>query len=150
MTLVHNLVAIVALAIMAPIGPAYALNKGNQKNSVIAQNYCYQTCKVSLVGVLKFEPGYGPPGYGETPETDRKITNYILLLDQPINVAGNDLFLAQRNVKEVQLSFPYGSSLHFHNNERIIANGNLQGPVTATAVREVIMSVIRSKSFENH
>ena len=42
-----------------------------------------------LTGTLVTEEFYGPPNYGETPETDRVEKAYILKLDTPIEIVGD-------------------------------------------------------------
>src|SRR5215207_2231308 len=45
--------------------------------------------RVRLSGVLRAEEKLGPPGYGETPERDEKLTIYVLDLDQPRDVCAD-------------------------------------------------------------
>jgi hypothetical protein len=61
--------------------------------------------RVSLSGHLDRETYLGPPGYGETPEIDKKEVAYILVLDNRItfkNRAGD----VMENVGEVHAVFP--------------------------------------------
>lgn len=60
----------------------------------------------TIQGVIETVQYYGPPGYGEDPEYDKKITAYILKLSRPIKVvASNDDELNSIIVtKEIQLS----------------------------------------------
>lgn len=40
--------------------------------------------RVSFSGVLKKEMFYGPPGWGENPETDEKVYDWFLYPDKPL------------------------------------------------------------------
>ncbi len=51
--------------------------------------YEYEGSGISLIGVIDEVTRYGPPNYGENPETDQKLTYYYLKLETPINVRGN-------------------------------------------------------------
>jgi hypothetical protein len=53
---------------------------------------------------------FGPPGYGESPKTDSKESQYILVLDTPIDIIGlsqDDYFpydrQTERHVKQITL-----------------------------------------------
>jgi hypothetical protein len=48
--------------------------------------YYYDPSVSILSGTLKEEEFYGPPGYGESPDKDSKEKQFILYLDNPINV----------------------------------------------------------------
>lgn len=64
---------------------------------------------VELDGVVKVEFHFGPPNFGERPETDRKLHIPVLRLSQPINVRGNPASEVntekKENVREIQLTF---------------------------------------------
>jgi len=49
----------------------------------------YQPTVVELKGTLTVKTYYGPPNYGENPDTDAREELPILILKQPINVRGN-------------------------------------------------------------
>jgi hypothetical protein len=56
--------------------------------------------------VLVSRTYYGPPNYGENPKTDTKERQYILILDSPRDVVGdqNDImYKTERGVKRVTL-----------------------------------------------
>lgn len=53
------------------------------------KTYSYETITYTLTGTVILESHYGPPGFGESPETDRKEEVPILKLDAPISVKGN-------------------------------------------------------------
>ncbi len=49
----------------------------------------YEPHKVVLRGRLATKTFFGPPGYGENPKTDSKEEEFILALDEPVDVIGN-------------------------------------------------------------
>lgn len=49
----------------------------------------YSGDTVTLVGNVKLQTFYGPPNYGENPDTDSRETQAILLLAKPICVDAN-------------------------------------------------------------
>ena len=69
----------------------------------------YEPAKVELQGRLTIEQKYGPPGYGENPDTDQGVQIPVLLLSAPIDVQGDpqsDLNQETvRGVQRVQLVF---------------------------------------------
>jgi len=55
---------------------------------LLSYSFSYASClkegdKVNVTGELKKEFFYGPPGWGEDPEHDKKLTYWILTLDKP-------------------------------------------------------------------
>ena len=59
---------------------------------------------VTLRGKLVSKTFYGPPNYGENPESDTKKSQYILILDSPVEVIGDksDFYhMTEKGVKEV-------------------------------------------------
>lgn len=53
------------------------------------QQLTYENDKATVTGRLVYRTFYGPPNYGETPKTDSRETQAILLLDSPIDVIAN-------------------------------------------------------------
>jgi hypothetical protein len=49
----------------------------------------YEPTVVQLKGTLSVKTYYGPPNYGENPESDAKEALPILILSKPVNVRGN-------------------------------------------------------------
>jgi hypothetical protein len=58
--------------------------------------------KVTLIGKLVSRTFYGPPNYGENPKTDSKESQYVLLLDSPIDVVGSKDDLLTETEREVR------------------------------------------------
>lgn len=126
---------------------SFAASSVDKKHETEYATYCYQPCAVTLTGAIESHPGYGPPGFGEDPKVDRKVMYYILILKQPINVKSSNLFDAKASVKEVQLMFPYESRLYPIKKGKVLVSGQLQGPVSGMAVREVVLIVSSLKKI---
>ena len=64
--------------------------------------------QVRLAGTVRAEHRFGPPGYGETPDKDRRVEILVLHLAQPIDVCADsttgDAHAPVRDVREVQLT----------------------------------------------
>jgi hypothetical protein len=92
------LVGILAVAVLAGRDPSFA-----------AESYHYEPEIVRLSGTVVCEDHFGPPGWGEDPETDRKLVAQILVLDKPIDVIGNPEdeidTTTYHNVKRIQLAY---------------------------------------------
>ena len=70
-----------------------------------AKNYSFDV-PVEIYGTIVAETFYGPPGYGENPDTDSKERYYLLLLDSPIDViakAGDEYSETTKGVTKMQL-----------------------------------------------
>ena len=69
----------------------------------------YEPAIIELKGKLTIALKYGPPNYGENPETDEKVRAPILVLSQPVNVRADreSEFNTEsfEGVKEVHLVF---------------------------------------------
>lgn len=69
----------------------------------------YQPTVVELKGTLSVKTYYGPPNYGENPDTDSKEELPILVLSKPVSVRGNPAPKAGfdrptvEDVREIQL-----------------------------------------------
>jgi hypothetical protein len=66
----------------------------------------YESEKVTVIGKVVSRTFYGPPNYGENRKTDSKESQYILLLDSPIDVIGSKddlLTKTERGVRSLTL-----------------------------------------------
>lgn len=62
---------------------------------------------VQLAGILRAEERLGPPGYGESPEQDERITIYLLVLDEAEDVcaeSGGNQSPLKTDVRNLQLT----------------------------------------------
>lgn len=87
-------------------------------------------------GVLHKEEHWGPPNFGEKPETDSKFHAFVLELDHPLSVTEDKEFGSGKTseVKKLQLHIPANQIAFAASNEgrRIKATGTL-GVATAPA-----------------
>jgi len=87
----------------------------------------YGGSPVSLSGKVKLQTFFGPPNYGENPDTDSRETQAILLLGKPICVEANrkDDEEAEQNQREVTL-VPFGKeNLKDYEGKQIMVQGTL-------------------------
>jgi hypothetical protein len=102
---------------------------------------------VELQGILIKVMKYGPPNYGEDPEIDAKLEVPILMLSQPIRVAGDPSSPINResvtNVTEIQLIFGQGSESHYwrYLNSKVLITGTLFRRFTGNHFTDVVMIV---------
>jgi hypothetical protein len=104
---------------------------------------------VTLTGKVEFKIFYGPPNYGENPETDSRETQAILLLSEPICVHANpgNTEESEQNQTEVTL-VPYNNeNLEDYMEKEIIVQGTLYHAHTGhhhTPVLMEIESIVKS------
>jgi len=87
----------------------------------------YGGSPVTLNGKVKLQTFFGPPNYGENPDTDSRETQAILLLEKPICVEANpkDYEEAEQNQREVTL-VPLGKeNLKDYEGKQIMVQGTL-------------------------
>jgi hypothetical protein len=87
----------------------------------------YGGSPVTLSGEVKLQTFFGPPNYGENPDTDSRETQAILLLEKPICVEANptDYEEAEQNQREITL-VPLGKeNLKNYNEKQITVKGRL-------------------------
>lgn len=109
--------------------------------------YNYHPQVVELQGVVKGLRAYGPPNFGEDPETDKVEGFYVLKLDKPININKSGDFGAESNVSEIQLAICWPDAKEIFgtekapniNNEEILVRGTLYHSHTARHHRNVLI-----------
>jgi hypothetical protein len=105
----------------------------------------YEPVVVELSGRLTVSMKFGPPNYGEDPETDQRLKIPVLLLSEPVNVRGEPdaqvNIESVRGVKEVQLIFLRGRNYDGLVNSRVVARGTLSHAVSGHHFTEVVMTV---------
>lgn len=95
--------------------------------AVAASCLHYSGDVVTLTGKVKLRTFFGPPNYGETPDTDSRETQAILLLGKPICVEANskDNENAEQDQREVTL-VPLGKeNLKDYEGMQIMVQGTL-------------------------
>lgn len=101
---------------------------------------CAVPC-ITLIGTVKREKNYGPPGFGETPKIDRKVVDYILVLDHEINIEASKYVDAANGVGEVQLILPFDNNPLVKRVGRVRVTGTLAQAITAADVRDYTLTV---------
>ena len=98
---------------------------------------------VTLHGHVVLRTFYGPPNYGEHPETDSRETQAILLLGQPICTLANPRNYedAEKNQKEITLVPPLGSGFSRYSGQRVSVDGTLFHAHTGHHRTSLLMSV---------
>lgn len=75
----------------------------SQAPAIVEAIYIGTTTKVTLGGTLQVKEYYGPPNYGETPETDSKEKAVVLELMRPFDIS-DMTHVAGDSVTEIQLT----------------------------------------------
>jgi len=132
-----NLRLIVPFVIFATCG----LAETAQKKQLLS----YEPAVVELKGKLIIKTYYGPPNYGENPDTDAKEAMPFLVLDKPVSVRGNPDPKARfdrqtvENVKKIQLvlTLPHKNLI----GAKVIVTGTLFQAFTGHHHTDVLMTV---------
>ena len=112
---------------------------------IATRGYGETTPKTQEKEWLSLKTYYGPPNYGENPDTDAKEVLPVLILKVPVNVRGNprseESFdrRSVENIKEVQLVLT-GSSKEFID-KTVLVEGTLFHAFTGHHHTDVLMSV---------
>lgn len=105
----------------------------------------YEPAVVELVGVLRLTQQFGPPNFGETPETDSVISVPFLTLTTPINVRGDSTATVNdethEQVAEIQLVLSPESDLSSLVDQRVAVTGALFQKHTGHHFADVLMNV---------
>jgi len=102
------------------------------------------TEEYELKGILVYIVGYGPPGYGKTPEMDRKERFFALELKRPIEVLddkGDKYNATYRDVKLVQLLDEVNINAGELIDRRVAVRGSLLSPQSSRHHTDVLMRV---------
>lgn len=105
---------------------------------------------VELSGTVSVEEAYGPPGYGEEPETDSKVQFLLLTLDAPIcvNPDPNDPVNSEGKSRISSLHMVYGSGYQFRHEwlePRVIVTGTLFRALTGHHRTPVLINVSETR-----
>jgi hypothetical protein len=121
------------------------------KPTTSLHDYYFEPNVSTISGTLKVELYYGPPNFGELPETDAKEYSYILYPDKTINVIqtsdSTDFDVTTKGITKFQLA-PMGQlSLHPYIDKRIIVTGQFYGKHTGHHHTDVLMTVSKAKKL---
>jgi len=105
--------------------------KNTQKNK---HDYNYEPIISVISGEIKIESFFGPPGYGENPQTDSREDSYILNIDNSINVISEtkeieegDPNTTKFNIVKIQLSSTSGIDFSNYINKPVRLTGTFFG-----------------------
>lgn len=125
-----------------------AKRKVKKKVSSNLKDYYFEPSVSSISGIIKTRTFYGPPGYGENPESDTREEQYFLILDKTINVFSNneeieegDFNETKYNVSEIQLIPNNEEEIMLFKNKFAKLTGFFFGAHTAHHHAEVLMDV---------
>lgn len=62
----------------------------NVINNKKFEEYNFEPSISKIEGILTVRMFYGPPGYGENPQTDKKLYPYVIQLNDPIDVIASE------------------------------------------------------------
>ena len=101
---------------------------------------------VELTGTIRREPFFGPPGYGDTPDQDRRETALILRLEPPICVTMEPASpCPKRNiVHEIQLVWTTALGPWPAEGECVRASGRLFRALSAYHRRALLLDVAKA------
>lgn len=113
----------------------------------------YEPAIVHIEGMLRDTTVYGPPGYGEHPGTDERLTIPLLELTRPISTCGdstssNDVD-SLSGIREIQLVLTRGNSNYQRFlNQEVSVSGMLSESIWSHDFTKVVLQVadIRLKS----
>lgn len=112
---INNLILIIFLVFYTSCSVKERTEQAQNTNSTIQNKNVpsYEPTVVVLNGKLTVKRFYGPPNFGENPETDAKEDVQILSLNKPINVRdynpdmGNETSIESVNELQLVLSLPH-------------------------------------------
>ena len=100
---------------------------------------------ITLSGKVTLQTFFGPPNYGENPDTDSRETQGILVLVRPVCVSANPVSydMAETNQVKVTLVPPDGVNLKNFAGKRVTVQGTLFHAITGHHHTPVLMQVSR-------
>jgi len=106
----------------------------------------YEPAKSVLAGTVRIEEHFGPPNYGENPETDRVERVYVLTLSSPISVEANENdelnSTTYHDISRIQLTGDIEAiKFSIYVNRRVRLTGTLFQGITGHHYTDVLMWV---------
>ena len=121
------------------------------KSTGTLQDYYFEPTVSTISGTLKVELYYGPPNYGESPETDTKEYSYILYPDKSTNVIQTSDNISfdetTKGITKFQLAPTDEVSLHSLVNKRIRVTGQFYGAHNGHHHTDVLMFVSKAEKL---
>ena len=105
----------------------------------------YDPALVRLSGTIVFETYFGPPNYGENPDTDSKEQARFLNLDRPVSVEGDPTDeLNSESVNDIgRIQLNAEGSLSRYLGKHVRISGTLYHSFTAHRHTDVLLTVRR-------
>lgn len=103
--------------------------------------------EITVMGTIYVKPYYGPPGYGENPEEDKKLTALILRLDTPISFIGvsDEDFIPRgevvENIEEMHMAVNPDVPTEYLVNKRVKLKGGTFGSHTGYHQTKVLIDI---------
>ncbi len=111
---------------------------------------CYYQPAVSTIsGTIERQQVYGPPGYGKSPEQDRKDSIYVIKTEQGINVlpdtatkyAANDIVEKEFGIQHFQLSGIANNDAEKYVDHKVSVTGTFYHGISGEHRTKVLMAV---------
>jgi hypothetical protein len=80
------------------------------------------SAEISLIGKIELREFFGPPNYGENPDTDKVERHYFVVLDEPIYIEIENVV---KKVKELQIIFNTDGPVDISANISYLIYGNI-------------------------
>ncbi|MDR2964112.1 MAG: DUF4431 domain-containing protein [Bacteroidales bacterium] len=119
--------------------------KNSQSNK---QDYSFYPEISVISGKIKIETFFGPPGYGENPQTDAREDAYMLYLDSPINVISHvkereegDVDVTTYNIEKFQLASTSNVKFSPYKNKTVRVSGIFFGAISGHHHTPVLLDV---------
>jgi hypothetical protein len=116
--------------------------EGNMPRAPSKKELSYEPAVVELEGILTIKKYFGPPYYGEHPKTDKKEGQWILRLNEPVDVIGDDRYpetMSVLGVRDIQLVLSGRHSELI--GKEVLAKGTLFHRLTAHHHTDVLLEV---------
>ncbi|WP_374335619.1 DUF4431 domain-containing protein [Leeia sp.] len=105
----------------------------------------YAGAPLTLTGTVTLKTFYGPPNYGESPKTDAREVQAVLVLPKPICVAANPQTEeeAETGQRLITLVPPAGMRFKPYQGKTVVLTGTLFHAITGHHHTPVLMEVTR-------
>ncbi len=132
-----------SLAWLVLFGALSAAPPARHPRSIFVPEAPALSAPVEIRGTIKLEPFYGPPNYGETPESDRQEMALILKLDAPICISSKPATpcKASEETHEIQLIWPKALGAWPHEGDCVQVKGRLFRAYSGYHRRPLLLSI---------
>ncbi len=121
----------------------------DEKKAGKLKEYSVEPAVVEMSGVIVSKKVWGPPDYGEKPNS-KKVTIYLLKLDEPVDVKGNKAdeisTMDFKGVTEVQI-FDSKVRVKKFLNKKVVVKGTLHEKSAGAEYTDVLINVKSVKTL---